>query len=172
MRAKRRHQVKNKIPGWLKIGRILIFGAMTCAAVWMIAKYTVDIAAAFRAGGWPTSQGTVFFSSTQPCAKPDSYLPVVRYRYKVGEAVYGAQRVAFGHSGCGSKSQAEALAAKYKVDAAVTVYYNPENLGESVLLVDDVPGDTWLGIALSLLFFAGSVYLTAQSVRSMRSPPR
>jgi hypothetical protein len=153
------------MPGWLRIGRTLIFGAMTCAALWMVAKYTVDISAAFRAGGWPTSQGTVFYSSTQPCGKPDSYLPVVRYRYKAGEVVYGAQRIAFGHSGCGSKSQAEAIAARYKVDAGVTVYYNPESPNESVLLVNEVPGDTWLGIALGLLFFAGSVYLTALSVR-------
>jgi Protein of unknown function (DUF3592) len=162
--------MKNKLPRWLQIARTFVFGAMTCAAVWMISTFAVDIAAAFHAGGWPSATGTVFFASAMPaCGKDDSYLPVVRYRYKVGDVVYGAQRIAFGRAKCVSQSRAESIAGQYKVDAGVKVYYNPDSPGESVLLVDDVLWDTWLGAGLALLFFAGSVFLTAQSVRAMRT---
>ena len=91
------------------------------------------------ASAWPSVPGRVTAASLHTSTNYDqdnspstSYQPVVEYDYTVMGAAYHASRVAFGANSFG-KGQAEAILAKYPLDAPVTVYYNPEKPGEAVL---------------------------------------
>jgi len=59
--------------------------------------------------------------------------PLVEFEYLVGTRKYHGTRIAYGPTVAGGRDMAEAIIARYPVDAAVTVHYHPANPSEATL---------------------------------------
>lgn len=119
---------------WLIAGLIL---TLLCGALLPVALN--DLQSASAAQRWPQVRGVVTHSgiamgsvSSGRLGSERTFAPDVRYTYAVGGRNYSAARV---HRDKGPNSEAgvRALAAKYPVGAAVSVFYDPGNPADAVL---------------------------------------
>jgi hypothetical protein len=84
---------------------------------------------------WSATNGKVVVSQlmVSGSSKGNSYSPLIRYQYHVGESQFEGQNIGFGVGFAATRRLAEPYLVKYPLESSVTVYYNPQNLGESVL---------------------------------------
>jgi hypothetical protein len=88
---------------------------------------------------WVAVPGTVQRSGILDCGKGGgNSMPAVQYVYKVplrsGEATLRGDRIVFGPAPCGAVSEALAILANYPPGASITVFVDPGDVRESVLL--------------------------------------
>jgi Protein of unknown function (DUF3592) len=134
---------RSKTGAWLLLGVALLF----------VAALSHEVAGLFRAvqaKAWPSVPSTITESrAVIGCGKGGSWYPVVRYRYSYNSQDYESTRLAFGNVGCGSEQDARNVAARYVPGQIVTAWVNPSVPSESTLIVGNVLGESWLGIAIS-----------------------
>ena len=134
---------RNKIGGWLFFGCALLFLALLLHEVFGLFQ-------AVRAKSWPSVPSTIVEShAVIGCGKGGSWYPVVRYRYRYGSQDYESTRLAFGNVGCGSEQGARNVAARYVPGEVVAAWVNPTAPSEATLVVGNVLGESWFGMAVS-----------------------
>ncbi len=90
---------------------------------------------------WPAAPGTITVSEVKQSSTTDedgaisfTYTPRVEYTYEVAGQSYTGSKVGFGAVlGHSSTGPAQAVTARYPVQAPVQVFYNPANPSEAVL---------------------------------------
>lgn len=85
---------------------------------------------------WPTVEGRVTRSEVDESSDADggdSYSPEVTYTYQVDDQAYENSTIKFGENSYSSRRRAEAIVANYPVGERVTVSYDPNAPGRSVL---------------------------------------
>ena len=84
---------------------------------------------------WPSVDGVVIKSEVVELHSDDNttYKPKLTYQYQVGNKTYTNDRLEIVNIGYSFKSDAETLIKAHPVDSKVTVYYDPEEPGESLL---------------------------------------
>lgn len=114
---------------WFSVG-LLIAGGLLLGRAW----WTNDLAS--RSKDWPTTAGTVLHSRVvREGGKGESkFVPLVRYSYEVAGIRYESERRSLASSKT-RQSTAEAICRDYPPGGAVTVHYDPEKPGESLLVV-------------------------------------
>ena len=136
----------------IKIQLLVLIGAILLVSILAIGVYTKDIVSANQATVWPTSEGIVIYSdAVNGCSNDSAFWPKVHYQYRVEGQTYIGENLVFGNFGCGSKENANSILQQFPMHANVTVHFDPEDPGVSVLLVGMVFDDTWSGI----YFFTG-----------------
>ena len=91
---------------------------------------------------WPKVPGTITEAEVRKDYDTDAegfttttYVPEIKYQYQVGGEEFSNQQISFGGTKTYSSSKkAEEALSQYPVNGSVSVYYNPENPEESVLV--------------------------------------
>jgi len=102
--------------------------------------------------GWPATQGKVLASSVREVGGDlTTYKPDILYEYHAHGLHHSAKVWRFGVFSNSSKSKAEAIIAEYPYGRDITVFFNPQNPADAVL----VPGEvTWVARFVIGLVFA------------------
>lgn len=134
--------------------------------LWVVSSVFLSRKRADASQSWAGVRGKVIDSHVQEKETNDydgnthtSYSAKVCYRYAVGGEEFTGSRIAFGVKPTNKAATSE-IVAKYPVDTAVMVYYDPEKPQEAVLERNTNSG--WVQILLGIgLFFAG-IYLAVR----------
>ena len=110
-----------------------------------------------KAASWPSTMGTVTFSTVERRQSSDSTAsyPVVNYTYQVMGQMFEGRKIMPGPETGGSF--AHKVVARYPVGAQVMVYYDPNNPSDAVL-ERGMPGYIkwlWITIVLVDVFLCG-----------------
>lgn len=123
----------------------------------MMAQGADQIRTARAVASWPTAEGVIEAVDVYPVegSQGQRWRAHVTYSYAVGGRIVTASRVSLGRAPMETtQSAAESHLIQYPPGSAVTVYFNPRELTESVLDVG-TPSNAYLnlafGIALALL---------------------
>jgi hypothetical protein len=133
----------NNLPLWLALGCggffVLVF------LVVGILLIVGNVRARKRAGEsqtWPSTTGRILLSEVRTSQTRDddgnlqapSFYPYVEYDYILNGQAYKSHKLSFGsHEMFNNQAAAVAKLAPYTVGADVTLFYNPQNPGDSVL---------------------------------------
>ena len=93
-----------------------------------------------------------------------SAVPRLVYRYEVNGRSYESDRLAFGFPRSMSREEAQQFVEAHPVGGAVTVHYDPQQPGESVIQ-RDVPTWRWFMLVAILPFVAIGALLVLYTVR-------
>ena len=110
-----------------------------------------NIANGRRSVGWPEVPGEVLKATARNVGR--QYVPVVRYRYRFGEATYGGSRITYSPIVVLSKSAVKAFLRPFQSGLQVAVRVDPQHPQRSVLR----PGDrfqNWVELLAALSFGA------------------
>ena len=173
----------SKFTGWIivgfwyaTLGSFFLF--LAAIGIYLLSDSTKVIWQVRRAQTWATTPGIMLTleRSTQKIGK-SANSPVIRasYQYTVAEQLYTNDRIRFGQDtnigGDEGLRLIEKIEREYPVGNNITVYYDPSNPGESVLLptyhvawYTVFMGAICLAIALFILYI---IVLTAQVARRM-----
>ncbi|MBI5267814.1 MAG: DUF3592 domain-containing protein [candidate division Zixibacteria bacterium] len=134
--------------GWLLVLSVLMF--VTC--VWLVIWDLGEIRSARRVKAWPTVTGTVIRSEI---VGDRAIRPLIVYTYRVGETVF-TDSTSLGVPSFGNRrirqDESSKLTAEYAAGDTVTVHYNPQNPGYSLLYARE---DWAMYVRLSLGVFLG-----------------
>ena len=128
--------------GWLGGDRITDLSVLTlCSALvlmglLMLAKVGADKMNADAAAAWPTTFGTVLSAQVEELEYGSElrWFPRVTYRYSVqGRTVVTTQLTPGQQPYWRDRMDARQFLERYMARSQVVVYYNPANIGESVL---------------------------------------
>jgi len=103
---------------------------------------------------WPTAEGTVTISEVTRNSSADggvSYSPEVTYEYTASNQHYESYTIKFGENSYSSRRKAEGITSGYPVGKEVTVYYDPQDPGRSVL-EPGVSGGSYIVLGIGVLF--------------------
>lgn len=103
---------------------------------------------------WPTAEGEIIASEVTRSSDSeggDSYSPEVTYRYTVENQQHESYTIKFGENSYSSRRRAETIAETYPVGRDVTVYYDPEQPGRSVL-EPGVTGGSYIVLGVGVFF--------------------
>lgn len=124
---------------------------------------------------WPTAKGQVVSASVERHRARDSdghwrttYRPDIRYQYAVGETAYRGARVSYGDVRSSSATFAEQVVRRYPVGEPVTVFYMPEQPGES-LLEPGVKAEAWLLPGVGAVFAGVGVLIILLLPHALKS---
>lgn len=111
---------------------------------------------ALQSQSWPEIKGLITESRIKEKSDPEmgtSYTPIVRYNYQVEGVMYEGKRIAFG-SGMEFNiwQKAAEYLKPYPVDTEVSVFYNPDNPSDSVLI--QVAQRTTVGLVIGIILLA------------------
>jgi len=107
---------------------------------------------------WPAVEGEIVrseiveeVSTTNPGRGSRTYRPVIRYRYRVGDADFDGERVALGEYATENRADAEAVVQRYPPGRRLPVHYRPETPASAVLEPGS-HGVPWLFAAIGSVF--------------------
>lgn len=129
------------------MGLFLLIGAGLSVWGWTILQN------ARASATWPTAEGTITASEVTHSSDEDgdSYRPEVAYDYQAGGQFHTSYTIKFGENSYSSRRRAETIAANYPVGKQVTVYYDPEQPGRSVL-EPGVTGGSYIVLGVGVFF--------------------
>jgi hypothetical protein len=113
---------------------------------------------------WPQAPGRILRSVVLVEKDPDGsegFMPQVEYEYVVGRTTYRGMRLRYGQIGSASRRRAKRVIARYQAGASVSVFVDPRNPGNAVL----IPGRDWGNLAIAL---AGAAFLACAYLISYR----
>ena len=132
--------------------------------VWIAISLTVLIRSR-RSTSWPKAIGTVVHTEVRRIVSPSlshdgnsvSYEPYVKYAYAVRDRQYERDRLTSAVvPGIRRSSEAATIVAKYPVGHQVTVFYNPADPGDAVLVAGGSRGN-WYFLGFGCALFAAAV---------------
>lgn len=132
---------------------------ITLAGVVGLGFFGVPVLRAWRARGWPTSDGEVETSDVLDSgSKSSRYRVEVSYRYRVGTQELRSRRVSFFSVTMlhGSRDAAQAHRREYAPRTGITVRYKPDDPQQAVIDTG-VPWTSYLAVAFCALFVIGGV---------------
>lgn len=115
-----------------------------------------------RANAWPVVPGEIVESRVEERGSLDSsptrrtYVPIVEYRYTVGDNSYASRQVAIGLVVSGSRAIAERVVGRYPVGAKVEVHFDPANPSEAAL--ENPTRASWTLLGIAAVCFAIALY--------------
>lgn len=131
------------------------FALLLCWFIWDWGRAVGEWSTSYK---WAPISGTVDWSSpVRGCGKGSaSYFPAVRYSYRVTlrngtEQQFQGTRLLFGTNHCGGRGRASDLLKGFATGTPVTVFVNPVDVRESVL-VRQVSRETLIGLAITIPF--------------------
>lgn len=110
---------------------------------------------------WPTVDGRVTRSEVTESTDADgadTYRPEVTYEYQVDDRSYENSTIKFGENSYSTRRRAEEIAANYPVGKRVTVAYDPNEPGQSVL-EPGVTGGSYIVLGVGAVFVAVSLLI-------------
>ena len=126
----------------LKWIRLIVFGMGLMSLLASLPVILFGVYSAVKAGqssGWVSAQGTVLESGidadtrTGDTGTSTTYQAEILYEYTVNGKEHVGNRVSFGDYGSSDRLRAERIHRRYRVEDAVTVYYNPDDPDDAVL---------------------------------------
>src|SRR5574343_1945363 len=136
----------------------IFFSCVALFSALALASSIKDVLWASIASSWPVVDGEVISSRLQnSCKNLASYLPVVRYRYRVKDREYVGRRIAFGSHVCGSEAYASRVTSAYPEGRIIPVHFDPASPEESTLTAGQAEVGTWPVMLLALLFLTISL---------------
>jgi hypothetical protein len=135
------------------------------AACFGLAALMLFLAARRRskaAQGWPSVRGTIVKSEVEEFwdrtdgHSSKSYRAAVEFAYAVRGRDYRGSQIKLGVAVSGARAAAEKVTAKYPLNGAVDVHYDPANPGTAAL--ENPTGMTWLIFAVAAACFALTAY--------------
>jgi len=120
---------------------------------------------------WPTVSGTITYSHAESSRRSGKmeYRAAVKYRYTVGGKAYTGRRINASDEYQKNLGSANDILRHYPVGATVTVSYDPEEPGSS-LLEAGVPGNTYVMIAAAILCLLGALAIGVSALRRRGQP--
>jgi len=107
---------------------------------------------ALQSQSWPVTKGVITQTDIRAQEHDETirYVPIVRYMYEVDGTSFEGRQITIG-SGVefNSHQKATEYLAKYPVETAVSVYYNPEKPSEAVL--QQVAQKTSVGLVIGIV---------------------
>jgi hypothetical protein len=149
-------------------GALFLIGVLTAARGWQ----QVEHAAA--SGSWPYTRGVIVSSEVESFSGSQGvrWRPVISYMYRVGKHEVLGTRVSLVDPVSGfDEADAREFAQRYRLHGDVLVYYNPENVNESVL-DQSAPRSAYLTINLGLALATAAAACLLLSLRSTKRAPR
>ena len=148
-------RVEKWSPGQARVGSVFTL----IMAVGILSWGGVLVAEARESAAWPTTPGTITeakvatrHATTGNNAPRITYVPSVRYTYRVDGAPYQGNRIQIVSRSFDNRGKADVRVDRYRRNKAVVVHYDPENPNRSVLQ----PG---MGAGNYLPFLMGGVLL-------------
>jgi len=135
----------------------MVIGLMLC--FWL----TWQLVTGLRSLGWPSVVGELIMKDAHAAAPANGPRRYV-YRYNVRGIDYFAQRVTVSDAFISRSRMVSKVLEMHPDGAMITVYYQKQR-PQSALLERGPRRETFIFLALSVLFFAGAVYgyLSAES---------
>jgi hypothetical protein len=108
---------------------------------------------------WVPVTATIVKAELLTSATTDSseYRISLAYEYEANGVRYTGKRIGFGPRSYIRKKRAQAELEKYPVTCTVTVYFDPENPGEAVLVREAPSNILYLVMGICLLAFAAGI---------------
>jgi len=133
---------------------VITFCAAFSLIGWLMIVQGADQIRATRAVmQWPTVDGIIEATEVYPVdgSPGGRWRPHVTYSYAVGERVVTATRLALGKAPLEARREnAERYLEQYRPGSAVTVFFNPRELTESVLEVS-TPASVYVNVAFGVI---------------------
>ena len=143
-----------------KIDYQMLVGYLLCTAGLMLGSWlSFGIFKSLETNDWPGTEGMVYHSeiqtgTTNPVDQNATYNQVlVHYRYRVANTAYENTNIYRNDAPMLSEAQAKQLAAAFPIGSVQSIYYNPNNPAESVL-IQGISTTLLYLLAPSLLFVA------------------
>jgi hypothetical protein len=139
------------MPWLIRLLGLLLLAAGIGLLAWGMTRY-FDAAAS---SAWPTVPGKVLSSEVKVSRtktknkNKTTFGANIRYQFQVNNQDYEGTQVSFGDYSTTDRSHADAIVKRYAVGAVVTVHYNPDAPGNSVM------GGVFAMIGLVLIFALG-----------------
>ncbi len=142
------------------------FASLVCASIgsFLLLVLFASWRRARMASRWPLARGHIVRSAVERTAQSTGrsgssrrtpvFQAVIEYAYTVEGLEYRSQRVSFGATVAGSRSFAEARAARYPAGAEVEVRYAPADPSDAVL--EPRNEFAWVGLVLAGAFLFGA----------------
>jgi len=113
-----------------------------------------DVRSAKASHDWPHVKGVVISSALQRYRSDDgtTYAAEVLYQYSIQGVVYSSNQVSFGEIRTSNPSGGQKIVNRFPAGSEVSVFVNPENADESVLL-PGISGGTLFLPGLGAIFF-------------------
>ena len=147
-KKRKRNQTKTRIPryGWISeesgipalisVG-FLLFASMVGLGSYLVAQARTNMAKATASETWQATDGRILNSDIQVrglTRRKRRATVTVSFQYNVGEQSYTGNKLSFEKQDSFQPEAAEELLRPYPSGATCTVYYNPDNPADSVLL--------------------------------------
>lgn len=112
---------------------VLLLGAATAVYGWL--GHSKATALREAAGRWALVSGTILATDVRVVRRGGAayWVPLVRYRYAIGDRQFEGERLRFGFIGTQTRAAAERMIAGYAPGSTVMLRYDPQNPQESVL---------------------------------------
>ena len=154
---------KQRFSAWSIVIFLILFLSGTVITVYSSSQ----LIAANKRKTWDIANGTVLESSI---VETGSTRPMVKYSYEVGDKTYkGSSNLQA--PGFGNKARqydvAMKLSRKYPKGKLISVYYNPLNNSESVIIITP-HWDTYTRIAAGVVLLIASLFYLFYAVRRRR----
>ena len=144
---------------------LFLVGVVTASRGWD------QISRARASAAWPYARGLILSSEVRALADNEGmrWRPIITYSYQAGRREVIGSRLSREEPVYGyEKAVARAYVTRYPQGAVVLVYYNPDNIGESVL-EQSAPRSAYLGLYLGLML--ATVGLLLLLLPRRRDPP-
>lgn len=134
---------------------VLLVGVATALFGWL--GHSKALALKQSARRWATAPGTILATDVQVVRRGGTayWVPLVHYRFAVGDQQFEGQRLRFGFIGTQTRAAAEKMIAGYAPGSTGPLRYDPQNPNESVLDPDHVTSNMLIcaigGAALILM---------------------
>jgi len=145
---------------------VFLVGVVTASRSWD------QISRARASAAWPYARAVILSSEVRALADTEGmrWRPVITYSYQVGRREVIGSRLSREEPVYGyPQAVARAYVARYPQGAIVLVYFNPEDIGESVL-EQSAPRSAYLGLYLGLILATTGLLLLL--LPRWRDPPQ
>lgn len=146
----------------------LIMGVLLLGGVGFLVVNLLNIRKAHVSAKWPSVTGEIIHSSLRVEDRGEDgtrYSVDIRYQYDVLGQPYQSNRVAFGlGKSVGNRRTARDLVDRYQVGSPVSVHYDPDNPGASVLEHSNLRYATGNIVAVSIMI-AVVLYFLLRNLR-------
>ena len=127
---------------------------------------------AIQTKSWPSVKGIVKSTDVKKVSSKGTsqYSPVIDYSYRIGNEEYFSNKYS-SSTARGSSQWAKELIGKHPVNSPISVYYDPKDPKNSVL-VQGLQSDNYWMLSLSLFSFVMVLLAFVQQIRTKNDKPR
>ena len=127
----------------------------------------------YESRNWPQTPGIIRSADVEESYKTEKsgsgsnrykvYEAQLTYDYQVLGRAYTGDRISFGHGPTRQQHQVQSFVDRRPVGSGVTVFYQPDNAAQSVLLPGGLELRPWGFIAVGIVFFFGGFWVARKN---------